>query len=603
MLLCSHPNKLSVASQNQLPQGATIVPIILASNKTPVTRHTGALEMHPVFMTIGNIQSDIRMQATSHAWRCIAFIPSLEFKVHSDFQTLLQSRVFHWSLDVVTASLKDVAKDGCELVDPSGRIRNCYTPLVAYIADLPEQLLVSCISKSASPVTTAELPQFGDSTAATPRTGEEILRLIEELCEKVDPWDIDAFQKAAKLVKLLGVHKPFWRNWRFSDPSRFLTGEILHTGHKFFFDHILKWCKIVAGSHTLDTHFSNLHQRVSFRHFSAGVSRQVQMTGRDHRDIERTVVPVLDGTGAVTDEFIRAIRAIVEFIYRAQDPVHTDSSIAAMDQALAEFHTWKHSIIALGARKGASGTINHFNIPKLELMMSFARQTKANGILIQFTADTTERLLIMHCKTPFQRTSRQAHTYVNQVAEILNREETIRTFDLYLILRQAETSAMDKIVCAEHEEVTMIDPTLEFIQQVAPEKEYTFCGPRPFRNHFENPNSFISMHGDVALHVTVRPDHKLSLVEMQALYNLPDLPHAISRYINEASQGNPTCGWDIRGNVTTWNKFRLQLHSAFRSRFVERSQVVQAYPPSDEHPLGYCDAVLLRQPGNSCGMF
>ena len=465
-------------------------------------------------MTIGNIQSDIRMQATSHAWRCIAFIPSLSFKVYPDFQTLLQARVFHWLLDAITASLKDTANQGCDLVDPSGHIRNRYTPLISYIADLPEQQLVACVSKNASPVTTAELPRFGDPNPSPPRTGHDILQQIKELCKRVDPWDLNIFQKAAKVLKLLGVHKPFWRNWKFSDPSLFLTGEILHTCHKFFFNHILKWCKEVTGSHTLDTRFSNLHQRVSFRHFSSGVSRQLQMTGRDHRDIERMVVPILDGAGAATDDFIRAVHALVEFIYCAQDPVHTDSSIAAMEQALTEFHARKHSIITLGGRKGTNGTINHFNIPKLELMMSFGRQTKANGALIQFTADTTERLLITHCKTPFQRTSHQAHMYVDQVVEILNHEEIIRTFDLYIILRQTEDSAMDKIIDAEHEEVTTLDPTLEFIQQVAPEKEYAFRGPRPFRNHFENPNSFISTHRDVALHVTIRPDHKLSLLEM-----------------------------------------------------------------------------------------
>ena len=465
-------------------------------------------------MTIGNIQSDIRMQATSHAWRCIAFIPSLSFKVYPDFQTLLQARVFHWLLDAITASLKDTANQGCDLVDPSGHIRNCYTPLISYIVDLPEQQLVACVSKNASPVTTAELPRFGDPNPSPPRTGHDILQQIKELCERVDPWDLNIFQKAAKVLKLLSVHKPFWRNWKFSDPSLFLTGEILHTCHKFCFNHILKWCKEVTGSHTLDTRFSNLHQRVSFRHFSSGVSRQLQMTGRDHRDIERMVVPILDGAGAATDDFIRAVHALVEFIYCAQDPVHTDSSIAAMEQALTEFHARKHSIITLGGRKGTNGTINHFNIPKLELMMSFGRQTKANGALIQFTADTTEHLLITHCKTPFQRTSHQAHMYVDQVVEILNHEEIIRTFDLYIILRQTEDSAMDKIIDAEHEEVTTLDPTLEFIQQVAPEKEYAFRGPRPFRNHFENPNSFISTHRDVALHVTIRPDHKLSLLEM-----------------------------------------------------------------------------------------
>ena len=339
--------------------------------------------MHPVFLTIGNIQSDIRMQATSHAWRCIAFIPSPEFNIRADFRTILLARVFHWSLDVVTASLKVAAKDGTALVDPCGNVRNCYTPLVAYIADLPEQQLIAGVAKNASPVTMAEQSQFGDPIPAAPRTREQILRQIQEACSKAHPWDLVAFQKVAKSLKLLGVHQPFWRNWMFGDPSYFLNGEILHSGHKFFFDHVLGWCKVAAGSSILDTRFSSLHQRVSFHHFSSGVSRRLQMTGRDHRDIQRSIVPILDGAGTVTDGFIHAVRGLVEFIYRAQDPVHTDSSIAAMQQALADFHSTKQSILDLWARKGSSGVIDHFRIPKLELMLSFWRQIKANGTLMQ----------------------------------------------------------------------------------------------------------------------------------------------------------------------------------------------------------------------------
>ena len=161
--------------QDQLPHGSTIVPIILASDKTPVMRHTGGLEMHPVFLTLGNIQSDIRMQATSHVWRCIAFIPSPEFKVHPDFRTILSAWLFHWSLDVVTAGLKEAASNGCALIDASGHIRKCYTPLISYVADLPEQQLIACVSKNASPVSTTEMPQFGDPTPAPPQTHKAML--------------------------------------------------------------------------------------------------------------------------------------------------------------------------------------------------------------------------------------------------------------------------------------------------------------------------------------------------------------------------------------------------------------------------------------------
>ena len=237
-----------------------------------VTCQTGGLEMHPVFMTISNIQSDVWMQATSHARRCIAFIPTPNFKVHPDFKTILLVWLFRWSCDIVTAPLKEAARNGHMLINASGHILTCYTPLVSYIADLPEQQLIAGISENMSPVTMADMSQFGESNLADPQTRDITLAQIKDLCGKVDPWDIIAFQKAAKAIKLLGVHRPFWQNWRFTEPSLFLTGEILHTGHKFFFDHPLNWCKVVAGTHTLDTHFSNLHKRVSFRHFSTGVS-------------------------------------------------------------------------------------------------------------------------------------------------------------------------------------------------------------------------------------------------------------------------------------------------------------------------------------------
>jgi hypothetical protein len=267
--------------QDQLPVGATLVPIIIASDKTPVTCHTGGLEMHPVFVTIGNIQSDVRMQATSHAWQCVAFIPVADFEVHPDFQTILSARLFHSCMDLMFASLKETAKHGGAMMDALGYIRNCFTPLVAYVVDLPEQQLVACVSKNASPVTTATLSEFSDPFSHPPRTGADTLKKIQQLCAETHPWDIATFQKKAKVLKLLGVHLLFWQDWRFADPAHFLNGEILHSCHKFFFDHPLKWCKEVAGHHILDTRYKTQHKQVGIRHFTSGISHIKQMTGRE----------------------------------------------------------------------------------------------------------------------------------------------------------------------------------------------------------------------------------------------------------------------------------------------------------------------------------
>ena len=542
--------------------------------------YSGGLKMYPIFMTIGNICSNVRMKATSHAWRCVALIPA-EFKDRSELKPILQARVFHWSLDIVTATLKAATDKGCSLVDPRGNIRNCYFPLVSYIGDFFEQQLVACVSENA-PVTTAEVPQFGGPAPATPQTSQEMLGQIKELCELVNPRHSGVSQKAAKPRKL-----PFWRDWKFSDPCFFLTG--LQSGRQFFFDHVPRWCKAMAGSNTLNSRGSGLHHRVP---------RQVQMTRRELDDINGTVVPLLDGVANVADEFVYAVRALLEFIYRAQSPVHTDSSIAAMEQALVEFYAKKQSI-----GKYANEIVKY---PELEMMKNFGRQIKANGSLTQFSTDVTDRLIIMHCRGLFERAARQDRMPVGQIIEYLNQVETIRMFDVYLFLRQETSSTMDEIISAEQKHVSAterddmgVDNGGESIRQVKPKEELTFHGP-PLGDRVDNSDSFISTNGVIDFHVAIRPDHKLSVVEMQALYKLPDLPQVMSRYIDEASQGNSTCAWNVQGSVQTWSKFQVQLHSLpSHLRFAERSQVVQAYPPSDKYRLGYCDAVLLRRPNNS----
>jgi hypothetical protein len=521
--------------------------------------------MHPVFVTIGNIQSDVRMEVTSYAWRCVAFIPTPEFEVHPEFQTLLTSRLFHQCLDIVFASLKETAQTGAAMTDSLGYIQNCFTPLVAYIVDLPEQQLIAGVAKNASPVTMATLPEFGDPFPHPPRSGATTLQQIADLCADTHPWDITTFQQKAKAIKLLGVHLPFWRNWMYANPMYFLIGEILHSGPKFVFDHPLKWCKEAAGSLVLDTRYKLQHKRVGVRQFVSGISHINQMTGREHRDIQRTLVPMIaKASPNITPLFVYCIRSIIEFIYRAQSPTHTDASLASMVEALGEFHETKGAILQAEARRGAKSVKNDFNIPTLELLQSFARNIKDNGALIQYTADVTERLHITHCKVPFERTNRNINSFVDQVVGLLNREENIRRFDLYHILRCSDTP-LEMVVAVEDEAVACIDPTLSFISRIAPEKEISFVGPCPFRNHFTNPRGVVSLDGTIAFHVTIQPDAAgLTVAEMQHNYHLPDFMDYFSNHVHAALSGNPTLLSNLSPDIfDAWHKFHVQQHSSF----------------------------------------
>ena len=286
---------------------------------------TGDEEMHPLFLTIANINSDVQMKATSHSWACITYTPTSEFIVHPDYKSVLKAHVWHHCLDIVCAGLKIAAHTGTFMSDPSSLTQYCFMPLVAYIADLPEQLMIACVSKSVSPISLTEQSQFGDGNQYPPHNGELTLQKLAHICCSlgIDPWKLREFLDEAKKQNLSGVQLPFWWNWQFSNPAMFLLGELLHTGHKFFYDHPFKWCKTFLGNNELDACFRIQHKRVSTRHFN-GVSGASQMTGHEHQDIQHTIVATIAGSAAL--EFIRTICAFIDFLYRAQSLTFTISS-------------------------------------------------------------------------------------------------------------------------------------------------------------------------------------------------------------------------------------------------------------------------------------
>ncbi|KAG2087439.1 hypothetical protein BD769DRAFT_1373087 [Suillus cothurnatus] len=168
---------------------------------------------------------------------------------------------------------------------------------------------------------------------------------------------------------------------------------------QFFADHLLRWVKETVGAYELDSHFIILYKQVSMRHFTKCIMHIKQMTGHEYRDIQHTIIASI--AGAVSPRFVHAIHSLMDFAYLTQNPVHSPQTLQEMMQALSDFHYFKDAIVATKARKGKKGIKEDFFILKLELMQSFEGMIKRLGMLIQFSADTMEQLLIMHCQDLF----------------------------------------------------------------------------------------------------------------------------------------------------------------------------------------------------------
>jgi hypothetical protein len=423
--------------QSQLPDGATLLGIVLSSDKTNLSSMTGGRIAHPLLLSLANLLIDFRMKVSNHAFLLLALLPVPKF-IHKDRKTrgVLENRMIHECLDFILTPLKKAAQIGVMMSDPVGSLRYMFTPLAVYIVDVQEAVALSGVAGKTSHVTMASHKQFGDPFRHDPRTASTTLSQLHAIEARVQPWNLEAYIKEAKKDRLNGVHRPFWCDWALSEPSKFFTPEPLHHWHKMFWDHDAQWCICALGSAEIDYRFSVLHPHTGFRQFHEGISKLKQVTGREHRDIQRYIVAII--TDIVPKGFLIAIRSLMDFRYLAQAPEISEQDCIHIDNVLRDFHDHKSSIISAGAQTGKGGNIiDNWFIPKLELLQSVSSSICENGVAIQWTADTTEQCHITKIKVPSRSSNNQG--YESQICRYLDREDKCRQFDLATTICNAQT--------------------------------------------------------------------------------------------------------------------------------------------------------------------
>ena len=411
---------------------------------------TGNRMAYPLLISLANIDMSFRMKNSNHAFLLLALLPIATF-IHkrTKIRGVFHNRLTHECLDFILRPLKIAASIGVMMSDPLGYLRYCFTPLAAYIVDTPEAQMLSGVGGKTSPVTMAMYKHFGDSFQHKPRTASTTLAQLHALKLTVDPYDVEEYIKEAATFRLNGVHEPFWRDWPLAEPSRFLTPEPLHHWHKQFWDHDVKWCIKVLGHAEIDFRFSILQPRVGFRHFKAGISSLKQVTGRDHRDVQRYLVSIIADAGAKA--FVTAIRALMDFRYLAQSPVIDEPLCRKISAALLEFHHSKAAVFAAGARVGKKNKpIENWFILKLELLQSVVPSIYHNGAPIQWLADITEHAHITDIKDPARAGNNQ--NYDAQICRHLDRSDKCHRFDLAMVLCEARAQLGDMGIDEEEDD-------------------------------------------------------------------------------------------------------------------------------------------------------
>ncbi len=111
----------------------------------------------------------------------------------------------------------------------------------------------------------------------------------------------------------------FWENREFAKPGCFLVPDALHDWHKFTMGHTVKWVRMLLGDQEVDKRSSSLQRHVGFCHFKNGFTRFRQHTGREIRDIARSLIVACYGHSWLRPSITRAFRGLIDFILCRQD--------------------------------------------------------------------------------------------------------------------------------------------------------------------------------------------------------------------------------------------------------------------------------------------
>ena len=165
--------------------------------------------------------------------------------------------------------------------------------------------------------------------------------------------------------------------------------------------------------------------------FVRGITILSRVTGLEHKQMCKILLGLIIDLslpcGEPTIRIIKAVRALLDFLYLAQLPSHTADTLLHLEESLAQFHNNKDVFVHLGVRK-------HFNFPKIHSLLHYKLSITLFGTMDNYNTEQTERLHMDFIKPAF-RASNHKDEYP-QTTVWLERREKVQQHALFVARRQ-----------------------------------------------------------------------------------------------------------------------------------------------------------------------
>lgn len=402
--------------------------MIIASDKTRLTQFAGNKSAYPVYLTIGNIPKAIRRKPSARACVLIAYL-SVDKISDGLSATVLRVRnyeLFHRSMTLVLHSLKSAGNprgSGISMTGGDGMVRRVYPILSAYVADYPEQCLVTCTKSGTCPKCQQKADNLEQPRKGEPRKQKwtrEVILHARSTYNSAHGRHKSVHTMCMESDIAGGNYEPFWVGFPLADIHRCITPDILHQLYQGVLKHLIGWVQTVVGEEELDSRVSTLPPACGVRHFKNGISALAQVTGTERKHIARILLSCL--VGKIESKGIVACRSLLNFIHLAQYPSHDEETLGYLQKELDTWHQCRSYFIQDGVRE-------HFNIPKFHSLLHYADSIRWLGTTDNYNTELFERLHIDFAKEGWRASNKRDH--FPQMVKWLSRQEKIASYDFY----------------------------------------------------------------------------------------------------------------------------------------------------------------------------
>ncbi|KAF8879110.1 hypothetical protein CPB84DRAFT_1817458 [Gymnopilus junonius] len=399
---------------SKLPLGATMAPVIIATDKTQLTQFSGSKSAYPIYLTIGNIPKAICHKPSKKACILIGYLSINKIDRKDLTECARRSKVqrlFHESMQIILEPLIMAGNTRVEMVSADGAVHLVFPILSCYVVDYPEQCLVMCLKYGTCVKCKAKVTELQDPQPKDPRSQKWTEDIFKE-AQSIAGQNSHAFYDHCMSQEVAGgVPKPFWT---------VITPDVLHQLYQGILKHLIAWCQSILTPEQLDEHICCLPHGLRLRQFKNGLSALSQISGPERKNMVKILLGCL--IGAIPTMGIAAITALLDFIYIAQYKTHNMETLGYLQGTLDRFHTHKDYFRQTGIRED-------FNIPKFHSLTHYIESIKLFGTTDNYNTETFERLHIDFAKLGW-RASNHRDEFPQMICW-LSRQEKIAGFEAY----------------------------------------------------------------------------------------------------------------------------------------------------------------------------